>query len=277
MFIKKTTSAEFESQQQAIAMRGFASNIGSKICALTRGNLSIPMVPSGKIELATHTAKEYIENVSPQIKYKLGVQFDESSFIAIGFDSEFLSKCSYYWAGGRLSAPEKHGLAKATSCEIAFLRQFMQLIHPVISEELNKHSEAMLEISELDDNGVAFKNEQRVQVNTVNCTFKEEVVKLSIITSDGVLKYCNLNSLDDNSAKISDKTNLSELNVNLDARFDIFKVKLGDVKQLKVGDEFYISTTEVSLINRSDNSTIAKGLLGSDGANNQLIQISEKR
>lgn len=274
MFIKKTTSAEFESQQQAIAMRGFASSIGSKICALARGNLYIPMVPSGKIELATYSAKEYIENVSPQIKYKLGVQFDESSFIVIGFNSELLSKCSYYWAGGRLSAPEKHGLSKATSCEIAFLRQFMQLIHPVISEELNKHSAALLEISELDDNAVAFKNEQRVQVNTVNCTFKEEIVKLSIITSDGVLKYCNLNSLDEGSSKISDKTDLSALKVTIDVRFDSFKARLGDVKKLEVGDELYIPTPEVSLINKADNSTVAKGLLGSDESNNQLIKIS---
>ncbi|KDM90868.1 hypothetical protein [Photobacterium galatheae] len=277
MFIKKTTLAEFESQQQAIAMRGFASTMGSKICALTRGNLSIPMVPSGQIDLASYSAKAYIESVSPQIRYKIGVQFDESSFIAIGFNSEFLSKCAYYWAGGRISAPEKDNLSKPTSCEVAFLREFMQLILPAISEELNKHCEYLLEVSELDDNGVAFRNDQRVQINTVSFTFKDEVVQLSIITSDGVLKYCNLNSHEENDKSMRDRVDLSEVKVHLDVCFEPFMMTLGEVKKLRVGDELSIASSQISLMNRADKSVIAQGILGSDAnQHQQLIQIRQK-
>ncbi|MCY9860983.1 hypothetical protein OTK49_00310 [Vibrio coralliirubri] len=273
MLIKKTTQADFDSQQQARAMRGFASTLASKICAITRGNLSIPMIQAGEISVASHAAKEYIEKISPSIKYKIGVQFDESSFIAIGIDSNFVSKSSYYWAGGRLDAPVKTINSNLTGCEAAFLKSFIELIQPMIQEELNNCAYVKVEISAFDDNGIAFKNEQRVQINTVNCAFKDEEVSLSIITSDGVLNYCNLKNAGETEIKLKDTRNLLELNTELEACFEPFQLTMGDILNLEVGQSFIMNDNAVSLINPLDKSVIKKGILGSGDQNNQLVKI----
>lgn len=273
MLIKKTTQADFDSQQQARAMRGFASTLASKICAITRGNLNIPMIQAGEISVASHPAKEYIEKISPSIKYKIGAQFDESSFIAIGIDNNFVTKSSYYWAGGRLDAPITTASSNLTGCESAFLKSFIDLIQPMIQEEVNNCAYSSVEISAFDDNGIAFKNEQRVQINTVNCAFKDEVVSISIITSDGVLNYCNLNHAGEAEVKLKDIRNLTELKTELDACFEPFQLTMGDIMNLEVGQSFVINDNVVSLINPLDKSIIKKGILGSDDQNNQLVKI----
>ena len=277
MFIKKITATEFESKQQAKAMSGFSSVIASKICALSRGGLGVPLIQFGEIIASSHSAKDYIESISQNIKYKIGIHFNESSFLAIGVDNDFLTKCSYYWAGGRLTAPENINNTQASNCELAFLKKFMELIIPMIQSEVSKCTDIEVNVAEFNDTGVAFKNNQRIQINTVNCAFKDESVKLSIITSFDVLNFCNLSTNEHPLIKNKISCDLNDISVDIDARLDTFNMTLGDIKKLEIGQTLDIKNSTVSLINKAGNEIIGYGHMGRDDASQQLlIKIKNK-
>ena len=271
MFIEKITAAEFESKQQAKAMNGFSSVIVSKICALTRGNLGIPLIQYGEINASSHSAKDYIESISPKIKYKIGIHFDESSFLAIGVDDAFLTKCSYYWAGGRLTSPEIVENSQPSNCELAFLKKFINLITPMIQEEVSKCTDIEISITELNDTGVAFKSDQRVQINTVNCNFKDESVNLSIITSYGILRFCNLVVNDEKTTLQKISCDLKKIKVDIDARLETFNMTLGEIKKIEIGQTLDIKSGTVSLTNTAANKVIGFGNIGHDDLNSQLL------
>ncbi len=276
MFIESKNRAQFESELQAKAMLDFSSAIANKLCALTRKNLGIPIVSTSAIEIGNYTAKDYIETVTGKFEHKIGIQFDESTFIAIGINKELITKCSYYWAGGRRTAPISLS-GRLTSCEQAFLDQFLLLLKPVMENISNLCMDDEFLVTDFDDSGIAFKNDQHVQLNTVECTFKDEKIQLSIITSDGVMGFMNLGGAKDgktkNDANFIDPENLD---ICLDVRFEKVTMPLKKVKNLQVGDHIPINNNKVDLINDTDGKALFTGMLGHDEHTDiTLIQITK--
>lgn len=275
MFIKKITKEEYESRLNSKAISGFSSSVASKLCAAVRGILEIPMTQAGEASIEMFSTKEYIEKVSKDIPFKIGVGLDESNFIAFGINREFLVKCSYYWGGGRLTAPELPADSHLTTTEVAFYNRFVQIMQPIFEQELTKCSHNEYSVSEFDDKGVALKNDQAIHVNTITCNFLNETVTMSIITSEDALKICNLGASSDEDTAPCNEQALDSIKASFDVCFEPISSSLGQLSDFSAGDSFQLRGNSVELVNKVDGKVVTKGLFGSDGKGQNLVKITE--